>query len=185
MCISMLFSARQKARMRYQESRLRPRVSWRDLHAISRTEIAPAHARSQSRLPTPRASFLTRRGKHGDIHSAWDRPLATKWQRMMICGAQAPDEAIKRYEPQRRFGPMRDKSSFSAISSPMDDPRHYVHLHVYLCASESSKAVSGVEIATSRELPQSQCNRVPANKQNRKNRLRNKTSETTELSAAQ
>ena len=29
----------------------------------------------------------------------------------MPCGAQAPDEAIKRYEPQRPFGPMRHKTA--------------------------------------------------------------------------
>ena len=60
-----------------------------------------------------------------------------------------------RYEPQRRFGPMRDKASFSTISSPMDDSWHYVYLHASLCAAESSDAVSGIDIATSRELAQS------------------------------
>ena len=73
----------------------------------------------------------------------------------MTFGAQATDEVIKQYEPQRRFGPMRDKASFSASSSPMDDSRHYVYLHASLCAAESSEAVSGIEIATLRELAQS------------------------------
>ena len=87
MSISMLPSARQKARTRCQESRLRPRVSSRNLGTGDCMEIAPAHARSQSRLLTPLPSFLPRRGKHGDTHSARNRPLATKWSRMMTCRA--------------------------------------------------------------------------------------------------
>ena len=64
--------------------------------------------------------------------------------------AQASDGVIK----QSRFDPMRHKASFSTMSSPMDDPRHYVYLHASLCATRSSEAVSEIEIATSRELPQ-------------------------------
>ena len=86
-CISMLPSARQKARKWCQESRLPPRVSSRNLGTGDCIEIAPVHARSQSRLLIPHPSFLTRRGKHGDTHSARNRPLATKWSRMMTCRA--------------------------------------------------------------------------------------------------
>ena len=97
MCISMLPSARQKARMRCQESRLRPPVSWRDLGTGDCIEIAPAHGRSQSRSLTPHPSFLPRREKHGDTHSARNRPLATNWSRMASIGMQVFDQVIKQY----------------------------------------------------------------------------------------
>ena len=64
--------------------------------------------------------------------------------------AQASDGVIK----QSRFDPMRQKASFSTMSSPMDNSWHYVYLHASLCATRSSEAVSEIEIATSRELPQ-------------------------------
>ena len=44
---------------------------------------------------------------------------------------------------------------FSAISSPMDDPGHYVYLNTSLSTFSNSDAVSEGEIAISRELAQS------------------------------
>ena len=79
------------------------------------------------------------------------------WPRMATYRAQASDGVIKQ---KADFDPMRHKASFSTMSSPMDDPRHYVYLHASLCAICSSKAVSEIEIAISRELPQSRYGRL-------------------------
>ena len=47
---------------------------------------------------------------------------------------------------------MRHKASFSAISSPMDDPGRFGYLHPSLSTLRNSDSVSELEIAISREL---------------------------------
>ena len=74
---------------------------------------------------------------------------------MVAYGAQASSGVIEQCEPQSRFEPMRRMSPFSAISSPMDDPGHYVYLYTSLSTFSNSDAVSEVEIAISHELAQS------------------------------
>ena len=67
----------------------------REVASLQTYEIARAHARSQSRFLTPLPSFLPRRGKHGDTHSAGNRPLAMNWSRMASIGMQVFDQVIK------------------------------------------------------------------------------------------
>ena len=68
----------------------------------------------------------------------------------MTDGAQASSFVIKQYEPQSRFESMRRMAPFSTMSSPMDDPGHYVLLNTSLSTFSNSDAVSEGEIAISR-----------------------------------
>ena len=58
--------------------------------------------------------------------------------------------------PRSRNQPARCAAPYSATSSPVDDPGRFGYLHASLSTLSNSDLLSGVEIAISRDLPQSQ-----------------------------
>ena len=90
-----------------------------------------------------------------DIQNGRVRPEATMWPRMVPFGAWGIGGVIERFAPNSRFDPMRRLAPFSATSSPMDKPGRFGYLHTSLSTLIHSDVLSGVEIAISRNLPQS------------------------------
>ena len=56
--------------------------------------------------------------------------------------------------------PVRRMAPFSATSSPLDDPGRFGYLHTSLSTLSHSDVLSGVEVAISRNLPQSRLLRL-------------------------
>ena len=78
------------------------------------------------------------------------------WPRTVPDGAWGISGVIERFAPKSRFDPVRRLAPFSATSSPMDDPGRFGYLHTSLPTLSYADVLSGVEIAISRNLPQSQ-----------------------------
>ena len=68
-------------------------------------ELVWAHKKSQSRLLTQDPSSWTRRGEYVHVQNGRDRPLATKWSRIVAYGVCTFTGVIERYTRKSRNQP--------------------------------------------------------------------------------